>query len=188
MSAKQVGDFLRSRTDEPRRPESTLPPGLVQKISDQPCGLRPSTMLDWALIWAQNDVYVFPCEKFLGIPLVLDWYREASRSRADIINWWTKSPTADIGAIPDKSGYFVIAILEEEGGDASFATLECTHGELEPAFRTKGKYGDRYLWFRSDDQVITSHHKLGRGIHVLGAGHYVYMPSSIAPPPSRLWR
>jgi hypothetical protein len=144
---------------------------------------QPEAMLDWALHWAGRELCIFPVWRFLGLPLIENWYAEASRERGVVISWWTQEPEADVAAVPDKSGHFAIVASSEEG-QASLADLEARHGKLPAEFRYVNPYGDEHLWVRG--HANTSHHRLGRGIHVLGAGHFVYLPASIAPDP--IWK
>ena len=142
--------------------------------------IEPVTPLDHALDWAEQGVHVFPCEQHLGTPLVKNWYGAATTDRGAIVNWWSEFPTADIGAVPGRSDHFVIAVHADEGGIASLAEIEAEHGKLPyDEICTENRWGDVFYWFKG--QAVTSHHKLGRGIHVLGAGMRVFLPCSYAP-------
>ena len=144
----------------------------------------PHAQLDWALRWAKRGLHIFPCEPFLGRPLVTGWYRAAAATVANIVEWWAESPDADIAAVPDLSGHFVILVNAEEGGLESLAALEDRYGQLQPDFTTTNRWRNLHMWFTGS--AMTSHHVHGHGIHVLGAGHYVYMPNSEAP--DQVWK
>lgn len=141
---------------------------------------QPMTLLDWALHWAGRGISLFPCKSFLGSPLVSKWYSAASNQPGQLIEWWSETQDADIGAVPDKSGHFVLAAIGGQGR-VSLKHLEKMHGPLCPEFRTETRWGDYHLWFAG--KALTSHNALGPGLHVLGAGTFVYMPASIAPDP-----
>jgi hypothetical protein len=171
-----------------RAPDTTpLPKALAELIGlkrgrkGQDDWTEPSTQLDWALLWAEQGAHVFPCEQHLGTPLIKSWYGAATTCRKTIIDWWSEHPAADIGAVPDKSGHYVIAVHADEGGYNSLRALEAEHGRLpyDGDLCTENRCGDAFYWLKG--QAFTSHHKLGRGLHVLGAGMRLFMPNSYAP-------
>ena len=140
---------------------------------------EPEVMLDWALHWARQGMKIFPCARFLGTPLVEHWYRDATQEISFIVKWWSENPTADIAAVPDRSDCFVIIAAGEIGAE-SLAEIEAEHGELPTQYRyMTARDESEHLWIKGE--AITSHNKIGRGLHVLGRGHYVYIPASWAP-------
>lgn len=151
-------------------------PQLAGSDGDAP---EPETMLDWALWWAVRGVHVFPCKSFLGIPVMPKWYSAASISTGQLAEWWSARPDADIGAVPELSGHFVISAVGQEG-QASFDALEEKYGKtLVPEFMTMTRWNTVQYWFKG--RALSSHNKLGPGLHVHGAGTYLYMPASMAP-------
>jgi hypothetical protein len=168
----------------PAAPDTpALPRELAQRIGvrneDTPDSVAPETMLDWALHWSDRGVHIFPCVRFLGRPLLPKWYEHATVSTALIVEWWSRWPNADIGAVPDRSCHYVIAAFKDEGGLHSLAGLESQYGELPAEIAYETGWGDEILWMKGE--AYTSHHKLGLGLHVLGTGQRVFMPPSIAP-------
>lgn len=163
----------------------SMPREIANKIGAGPsvsCADRPlpTTPLDWALHWAARGVSLFPCKSFLGVPIVSKWYTAASSQPGQLVEWWSETRDADIGAVPDKSGHFVLAAIGGKGRE-SLKCLEKTRGPLCPEFRTETRWGDYHLWFAG--KALTSYNVLGPGLHVLGAGTFVYMPASLAPDP-----
>jgi Bifunctional DNA primase/polymerase, N-terminal len=140
---------------------------------------EPVTMLDWALHWQRQGLFLFPCSKFLGDPLIKDWHASASAKDETVINWWSKWPDADIGVAPDRSGHFVVVAVMKEGGYDSLAAVRDELPELD--FERWSPWREHFLWFKSAEKVQTSHHRLGQGLHVLGPGSYCYLPNSRAP-------
>ena len=143
---------------------------------------RPVSQIGWALHWQKKGLVLFPCSEFLGDPLISNWYAPANRGgatndEAGIIAWWAQWPGADIAAVPHKSGHFVIIAIKEEGGDESLGERELP----PPEFEHWAPWGEHHLWFKAPGTVQTSHHRLGQGLHVMGAGSYVYLPNSRAP-------
>ena len=140
----------------------------------------PQTMLDWAIRWALRGLHVFPCKSYLGTPLTPKWYRDATTKIDQLVEWWSEYPDADIAAVPDKSGHFVIAGAGKSARH-SFTELERQYGPLSPAFTTERPGLSRHLWFPG--RAMTSSNLLGPGLHVRGPGTFVYMPASLAPDP-----
>src|SRR5436190_1170455 len=83
------------------------------------------------------------------------------------------------GPAPDRSGHFVLSACKAEGGLDSLNALEDQHGDLPAEFSYENRWGDMFFWFNG--RVFTSHHKIGRGLHVLGAGMVVFLPDSWTP-------
>jgi hypothetical protein len=163
-----------------------VPPDLARVIGAAPelvgTGDKPlpETMLDWAIRWAERRLHLFPCKSFLGTPIPPKWYREATPNVAQLVEWWSETPDADIAAVPDLSGHFVLAAVGSRGL-ASLDALEMRFGTLSPIFATETRWGDNHLWFHG--RALTSHNLLGPGLHVCGPGTFVYMPASLAPDP-----
>src|SRR5579859_1829358 len=94
---------------------------------------QPRTRLDWALWWAAKGMLVFPCESFLGTPLEPKWYGVATSERPAIVSWWTGSPSADIAAVPERTGHYVL-VAHGQRGRASLFELEGEYDAFDPAF------------------------------------------------------
>lgn len=166
---------------KPERPRLAISLALAERIGMQTNERKPEPliMLDHALRWARDGVNVFPCRRFLGSPLVTRWYAAATKDAGQIIEWWSDHVDADIAAVPDQSGHFVIVASGEEGAD-SLAAIEAEYGPLPAEFRYQNRLQDsEHLWLRGS--AVTSHNRLGPGLHVLGRGHYVYLSPSWAP-------
>jgi hypothetical protein len=162
---------------------SDLPLEIARQIGAAPqlAGVatpEPETTLDWALHWAARGLHIFPCERFLGRPMVPKWYTEATNNAAQIVEWWAAHPTADIGVVPEHSGHFVLSAVGEDGLE-SLDALEAKYGEFSPDFTTFTGWETEHLWFKG--RALSSHNRLGLGLHVFGAGTHVYLPPSWAP-------
>ena len=155
--------------------------GAIPELAKTGYSPVPETMLGWAIGWAERGIHVFPCKSFLGSPIPLKWYREATTDVAQIVEWWSETPNADIAAVPDRSGHFVIAAVGPNGL-ASLKALERQHGDLSPLFTTQTACSSLHLWFKG--RALTSRNFLGSGLHVCGPGTFVYMPASLAPDPA----
>lgn len=139
------------------------------------CRMTGSPM-GWALHWAQCGLRLFPCTKFTGLPLVPKWPSAASDKDSQIVAWWSELTDADIGAIPDSAGCFVLTAIGEEGLD-NLDELAWTFGK--PLLETEGADGSLHLWFPGR----ASSRRLADGLYVFGVGSYLYMPGSLAPDP-----
>jgi hypothetical protein len=146
-----------------------------------------TVMLDWALHWTRRGLCVFPAKPLIGTPiLVKHWYSCATSNTAQIVQWWAERPDADIGCVPGKAGYFVIAAIEREGGLESLQEIEKEFGPLAPDIDTDNNHNDRFLWFKGC--APSNYQGVGDGLYVLGAGHYVFLPPSLAPAPAGAWQ
>jgi Bifunctional DNA primase/polymerase, N-terminal len=136
----------------------------------------PRTILGCALHWAQCGLRLFPCTRFTGLPLVQNWPRSASDKDAQIVEWWSEWPNADIAALPDSAGCYVLVAIDEYGLDR-LDEIENHCGDR--IMETVGADGALRIWFagRAPSQRLTS------GLYVFGVGSYLYMPPSLAPDP-----
>jgi hypothetical protein len=155
------------------------PPAIARMIGADPdYETEPATQLDWALHWADKGLHVFPCKRGLGLPITERWWKEATLEKENIINWWTQWPAADIGCVPAKSGHYVISVLGQHGHN-TLRKLESEYGDFAPEFTTETRWGGLHMWFRGC--ALSSRDLIGAGIHVFGAGTFLYLPHSWAP-------
>jgi hypothetical protein len=136
------------------------------------------SMLDHALQWAGKGLHIFPVEQFLGLPKMNTWYKAATPDTAAIAQWWADDPTYDIAAVPQKSGHYVIVCTGEIGRD-SLAQFEMERGVLKPAFRYRTHWNAEHLWFKGEAHSG----RIDDGLHLVGAGQYIYLAPSAAPDP-----
>jgi hypothetical protein len=165
----------------------TLPDALLRRVGAAPPlpgeeTPEPTTNLDWALRWQERGLYLFPCKPALGLPIPEKWWSKASKDRSIIVDWWNEHKDADIAVVPERSNHFVISAVGEAGQD-SLAALEEEYGPFNPEFEYENRWGSRHLWILNSltGHALSSHDLLGKGIHVFGAGTYVYLPPSVAP-------
>lgn len=159
----------------------TLPGDLARRIGAAPplpgeAGPEPQTMMDFALHWSRQGLCVFPCENYVGQPLVEKWHKAATNNASQIAEFWSAHPEADIACVPDRSGHFVIGIVGKIGL-ASLRKIEGEHGRLKPAFVVNNRWGNQYLFFSG--VALSSHDELGKGVHVFGTGRYLFLPPSL---------
>lgn len=153
--------------------------GAIPELIGTDDGPEPQTQLGWVLYWVKkHHLPLFPCKSWVGIPITSKWYRDATCSLPKLVEWWSETPDADIAAVPELSGHYVLAAVGNRGL-VSLEALEERHGDLSPEFTTENRWGDLHLWFKG--RALTSHNLLGPGLHVYGPGTFVYMPASLAP-------
>jgi len=190
VKATMAGEELpetEDRVANPTRPRDMVATGKLPLEVKRQIGMilggrvrNAESLLDHALFWAAEGVAVFPVSRYLGKTLTPDWHVNACRSKTQIIRWWSEHPQADIAAVPDKSGCFVI-VAEGEAGVDTLAEFETKHGNLPATFRYD-RGPNRYLWLAGD--AVSRRNSIGPGVHTLGQGRFVYMPPSLAPCPN----
>jgi hypothetical protein len=166
----------------PRKASPQEEPATIDLKND-----RPVNQMAWALQWGERGLVVFPATRFLGDPLLPNWYQAANKfgtggackGQASIISWWAQWPDADIAAVPWRSGHFVVVAVKKEGGYESLKKLRRDLPKLD--FEHWAPWGEHHLWFKTNSLVQSSSHRLGPGIHVVGPGRYVFLPNSRAP-------
>ena len=137
------------------------------------------TMLDHALDYIGRGLHVFPCDQFLGLPQLDNWYAGACTKPEKVVQWWSADPSADVAAVPEKSGHYVIVVTGDTGRE-SLAQFEREHGVLKPAFRYANLWNCEHLWFLGKAYSA----RIDLGLHLIGAGRYVYLSPIAAPDPT----
>jgi hypothetical protein len=173
-------------------PDSNRPPVFCQpkERSEEPVDLknaRPVSPMDWALHWQDKGLILFPCSRFLGDPLLPNWFAPANKfgtggackGQTSIVSWWTQWPDADIAAVPWRSNHFVVVAVRDEGGYESLQKVRHDLPKLD--FEHWAPWGEHHMWFKTSSLVQSSSHRLGRGLHVVGPGRYVFLPNSRSP-------
>lgn len=148
---------------------SRLSSELEEKLGS---GVQPSTKLEWAMTWARKGLFVFPVHGGLGTPAIDCWYKHSTTNIAKIIEWWSQNPSYDAGCALDKSNHFAV-IAVGDAGRASIAAIEARY-TFEPDFRASTAWGNELMLFTGT--AISNHEILGAGVHVRGAGRFVYLP------------
>jgi len=146
----------------------------------------PLTQFDCALNYVALGLPVFPTKPDKR-PYTLHGFKDASTDPAQIRAWWKVWPDAGIGIPTGKaSGWLVLDIDIDKGGDANLSALVEQHGDLPPTGHAKTpRNGDHfYFKFPADVEVRNSESKIGKGIDIRGEGGYVVAPGC---DPSRRW-
>jgi hypothetical protein len=135
------------------------------------------TMLSSALAHAKAGFYVFPVAPGAKVPLIEGWQTDATRDQFQIESWWDENPEANIGAVPNLSGHFVVDLDRKNGNDGVMALAAvAADRELPDTFAVTTPTGGAHLWFKGKARNSVS--KIAPGVDVRGQGGYVLLPGS----------
>jgi putative DNA primase/helicase len=147
-----------------------------------------STLGRQALALAERGYFVFPLKPKSKLPITKHGFKEASNKPEQIIDWWTKTPRANIGLACGASGISVLDIDAKAGGDPGVivpewggdgpvvATGTARLSEEEPD-ALDGVRG-AHVYFKG----VSKTRVLGLpGCEVRSKGAYVLAPGSIHP-------
>jgi hypothetical protein len=147
----------------------------------------PLSQLDCALRYAALGLPVFPTKPDKK-PYTQHGFKDASTDPAQIRAWWRRWPGAGIGIPTGKaSGWLVLDVDIDKGGDASLSALVEEHGDLPPTSRAKTpRAGDHFFFkYPATVEVRNSESKIGKGLDIRGEGGYVVVPGCDL---SRRWK
>ena len=147
--------------------------------------VQSTTMLDAALDATARGWAVFPCHHAgprAKSPLTAHGHLDASLDESTIRAWWTRWPSAMIGA-PVPTPLLVLDIDPRNGG--SLEALEAAAGLLPKTLTAWSGRGDggRHLYFRRPAGTFTST-RLPAGVDLKAAG-YLILPPSLHPATGR---
>jgi P4 family phage/plasmid primase-like protien len=133
-----------------------------------------------ALMMAGSGMAVFPLKPGTKVPATTHGQDDATTDEAQIIAWWTRMPTANIGTNCALSGFYVIDV--DCGGDkvgaASWAALERAHGHVD-TYTVRTQSGGLHYYYRMPaEPLANTAGKLGKHIDTRGNG-YVVSPGSV---------
>lgn len=145
----------------------------------------PGSQLDLcgsALFYANRGWAVFPCvpAKYDGeggkSPRIKDWQNLATIDREQIIDWWTRMPSSNVGVICGaRSGLLIVDVDckpdRNIDGWISLAALEAVHGSLPAGPRVRRGMSSTHVYFAFDSRLGNSVGHLP-GIDVRSTGGY----------------
>lgn len=114
-------------------------------------------------------------------PRLHEWTDEATNDEATINEWWRQWPDANLGAATgEASGFFVLDVDPDKGGDVSLAALVEQHGQLPTTTQaTTGSGGSHYLFALPEGRSITnSAGRVGQGLDIRGDGGQIVVAPS----------
>lgn len=131
----------------------------------------------YALAYAARGFHVLPCQPRGKLPLTEHGHHDATTDTATIAQWWTNTPTANIGIACAASGVVVIDI-DRHGADG-FTTMKSLLAELGSLPETVAAVtggGGRHLIFQAPAGTAFRG-ELGTGVDVKHQGHILIAPS-----------
>jgi hypothetical protein len=138
-----------------------------------------NTMMKAALAYAAEGWPVLPLRG--KVPLTKHGVKDATKDEAQITQWWTRWPDANIGlATGTKSGRLVldIDIKNNKQGDESLRQLEEQYGPLSQTRKSVTASGGAHFVFRMPDVTVKSRNGVREGIDLLADGKYFVAPPS----------
>jgi len=138
-----------------------------------------STHLETALGYAHRGWRVHPLVPRDKKPLLKAWPAKATTDTAQIREWWTRHPTANIGlATGPESGIVVLDLDDRE----AFAQWQRTHRvTLHTVTANTGRGGRHYYCSYPRRVVLGNRTRFLPGADLRGAGGYVVAPPSRHP-------
>lgn len=162
--------------------------------ADEVFWLNSASKMDAALTYAARGFHVFPlhymrpdgccscgktdCANAGKHPLTRYGQNDATTDPKRIRYWWTRWPNANIGLHCKRSGLVVIDIDPRNGGDATFAALESTHGAIVSPLTSNTGGGGKHILFAAPQGAVSIPGKLGNGIDVKHNGYIILPPSN----------
>ena len=162
--------FDRGKADGSQE-DSTIPPMGLGALS--PLG-------QVAMDLAKRGFAVFPCKPRGKEPLTKHGYKDAARDEAQIRQWWTKWPDANIGLATGRENGIAVIDVDGPEGDKRLALLEEKFGGL-PATSESSSGNGRHLWYALPDGCGPVPSSTGKGLDIRGDGGYVIAPRSVHP-------
>lgn len=168
-------------------------------VSAAPATLPPpdAPPLEWALAYATRGWLVFPvhgiradgvcscgdpdCDDAGKHPLTAHGLQDATTDAARLERWWRQWPGANIGIrTGPESGFFVVDVDPDKGGDDTLAELERAHGRLPDTVEALTGGGGRHLlyqhpgWYVPNGTGSAKHPgRFGPGVDIRGNGGYI---------------
>jgi Bifunctional DNA primase/polymerase, N-terminal/AAA domain/Primase C terminal 2 (PriCT-2) len=124
---------------------------------------------------------VFPCNPLDKRPLTTHGFKDATRDKKIIKQWWTQWPNAMIGVpMGEASGLFCVDLDRKENidGIATWAQLKMIQDPGQTRAHKTPSTGLHLLYLYQQGIRNIPLNKLGLGIEIKGEGGYIIMPPS----------
>lgn len=129
--------------------------------------------------FAARGFLVFPLKPRGKEPITQHGFKDATCDEAQVREWWSKTPAANIG-IATGRGLFVVDVdvHGEEDGLASLREWEREHGKLPETATVRSGGGGLHLYYHGEAKSGTH---VKPGVDVRGVGGYIVAPPSVHP-------
>lgn len=157
----------------------------------------PRSNLEYALEYARKGWRVLPlhtpdgvgrcschkteCDNVGKHPRTLNGLKDSTSDEERINYWWSTWKDANIGiATGADSGFVVLDVDPQHGGEKSLAVLEDKYGTLPKTLKVQTGGGGMHFYFTyPEGGVRNSVSKVGEGLDVRGDGGYIIAPPSL---------
>lgn len=137
----------------------------------------------YAEFYVGKGLRVFPCWPRAKNPIPKNGLYAATTDLAQIAKWWPDD--ANNVAIATGAGIVVIDLDNDADrgkyGDETWNEWEQGHGQVPDTWECLTGGGGRHLYFRCNDERITTGTSIAPGIDFRGNGGYVIAPPSVHP-------
>ena len=144
------------------------------------------TMRDFALNYARRFNAVIPIAERGKVPLIRDWTRNYLRTETEVLECWTKWPTANIGLPTGQASGGILVIDFDNKPEIGINGLESLRNwEMETGKKlpdetwTSITGGGGCHWFYHTDKPIQSFSCASLGVDVRADGGQVILPPSV---------
>ncbi len=145
-----------------------------------------SEMLDAAVDYARQGLCVSPLKPNAKTPLTEHGHKDATTDEAQIREWWTREPKANIGLVIGEEPNIIVFDVESVRGHGvdGFATLtmlENTHGSLRKTYTVRTATSGGHFYFAYPDEFKGKLIKraLADGVELKYKGYVVAPPSVV---------
>ena len=138
-----------------------------------------------ALFYAEAlSLPVFPLAPRGKLPLIAKrcggrGFKDATTERAQISEWWSRHPEANIGLALGEiaGGIFAVDVDPRSEGDANWAWLRSQHGGVPTTVESVTGGGGQHILLRGNVPCSV----LEQGVDIKASGGYIVVPPSIHP-------
>lgn len=137
-----------------------------------------------AIEYGKHGFAVFPLLPRSKAPATSGGFHDASKEESAIRALWGNRTNCNLGiATGDISGFWVLDIDIEKGGEESLAALEDKYGSLPDTLVSKTGGGGKHYLFKIPKgiRIPCTINKLAKGIDTRGSGGYIAAPPSVHP-------
>lgn len=137
--------------------------------------------LDFALAYAQRGWPVFRLAAGTNVPIARSHgHLDATTDALAITEWWTESPSANIGISPGPAGLIILDVDPRNGGDESFLDLCQRHGRdwLQTWTVLSPRGGQHYYFAAPVGSEVRGRNAVWPGIDAKAHGGYAAAPPS----------
>ena len=148
----------------------------------------PLGVHDHAIFYTRLGLRVFPLRTNKRPLPGSHGFKDATCNREQVARWFDGKKRRPFRAVPHQaigiatgapSRVVVIDIDRRNGGDASWAKLEATHGKSTPTWTVEAPNGFHFYYAYPDFSVRTRHGRLAGGIDIKADGGYVVAPPTV---------